>query len=100
VPDYVKIYDANQTYRAVSYEATGKRYEHINCRVTSVSEMEDSAAIYPEPTGFVNSSAAARVYGYLGGSGTLAQFEAEIDELGLSAEARQYLEKIAQRRLH
>jgi peptide-methionine (S)-S-oxide reductase len=61
--------------------------------------MEEFAAIYPEPADFVNSSAAARVNGYLGGNGTLVQFEAEVEELGLSAEARQYLEEIAQRRL-
>jgi peptide-methionine (S)-S-oxide reductase len=61
--------------------------------------MAEFATIYPDPIDFVNSSAAARVNGYLGGNGTLAQFEAEIDELGLSAEARQYLEEIAQRRL-
>jgi peptide-methionine (S)-S-oxide reductase len=62
--------------------------------------MEEFTVIYPDLNDFVNSSAAARVNGYLGGNGTLAQFEAEIDELGLSAEARQYLEEIAERRLH
>jgi peptide-methionine (S)-S-oxide reductase len=61
--------------------------------------MEEFTAIYPDPNDFVNSSAAARVNGYLGGNGTLAQFEAEIEELGLSVGARQYLEEVAERRL-
>ena len=61
--------------------------------------MREFTALYPDPDDFINSTAAARVNGYLGGNGTLAQFEAEIDELGLSAEARQYLEGIAERRL-
>jgi peptide-methionine (S)-S-oxide reductase len=56
-------------------------------------------ALYPDLDGFVNSTATARVNGYLGGNGTLAQFEAEIDDLGLSAEAREYLEEIARGRL-
>jgi peptide-methionine (S)-S-oxide reductase len=54
-------------------------------------------ALYPDLDEFVNSTATARVNGYLGGNGRLAQFEAEIDELGLSAEARQHLEEIARR---
>jgi methionine-S-sulfoxide reductase len=61
--------------------------------------MEEFTAIYPDLNDFVNSTAAARVNGYLGGHGTLSQFEAEIDELGLSTEAHQDLVEIAQRRL-
>jgi peptide-methionine (S)-S-oxide reductase len=61
--------------------------------------MAQFTAMYPDPNDFVNSTAAARVNGYVGGHGALAQFEAEIDDLGLSAEARQYLEEIAHRRL-
>jgi peptide-methionine (S)-S-oxide reductase len=61
--------------------------------------MEELTAIYPDPSDFANSTAVARVNGYLGGHGTLEQFEAEIDELGLSAEARRSLVELAQRRL-
>jgi peptide-methionine (S)-S-oxide reductase len=56
-------------------------------------------ALYPELEDFVNSTATARVNGYLGGNGTLAQFEAEIDELGLSAEGREVLVEVAESRL-
>jgi hypothetical protein len=62
--------------------------------------MEEFTAIYPDPADFVNSTAAARVNGYLGSHGTLTQFEAEIDDLGLSGQARQGLTEVARRRLH
>ncbi|MFH1636164.1 MAG: peptide-methionine (S)-S-oxide reductase, partial [Chloroflexota bacterium] len=35
--------------------------------------------MYPDSDDFVNSTAAARVNGYLGGYGTLADLQAEID---------------------
>ena len=50
--------------------------------------MDVFATIYPDPADFVNSTAAARVNGYLGGYGTLANLQAEIDDLGLSPEAQ------------
>jgi methionine-S-sulfoxide reductase len=48
-------------------------------------------AIYPDMKDFVNSTAVARVNGYLGGYGNPAQFEKEIDSLGLSPEGRKRL---------
>jgi peptide-methionine (S)-S-oxide reductase len=61
--------------------------------------VSEFTALYPDLEDFVNSTATARVNGYLGGHGTLAQFEAEIDELGLSTEGREYLTELAQGRL-
>ena len=55
-------------------------------------------AIYPDPADIVNSTAAARVNGYLGGYGTLADLQAEIDRLGLSPEAQSALLEIVGRR--
>lgn len=52
------------------------------------------AAIYPTTTELINSTAAARLNGYLGGHGTRAQLEEELDSLGLSAEAADRLLKI------
>jgi peptide-methionine (S)-S-oxide reductase len=60
--------------------------------------MDEFATMYPDPVDFVNSTAAARVNGYLGGHGTLADLQAEIDELGLSPEAQEALLKIVQNR--
>ena len=43
-------------------------------------------AIYPNDRDFVNSTAAARLNGFLGGNGTAEKFARERDELGLSEE--------------
>ncbi len=43
--------------------------------------------IYPDIDNFVASTAVARVNGYLGGNGTSASLEVEIDSLGLSPQA-------------
>jgi peptide-methionine (S)-S-oxide reductase len=56
--------------------------------------MDEFTAIYSDPADFVNSTAAARVNGYLGGYGTLANLQAEIDDLGLPPEAQEALLKI------
>jgi peptide-methionine (S)-S-oxide reductase len=60
--------------------------------------MDEFAAMYPDPDDFVNSTAAARVNGYLGGYGTLANLQAEIDDLGLSPEAQEALLEIVMNR--
>jgi methionine-S-sulfoxide reductase len=48
-------------------------------------------SIYPRPKDFTDSTATARVNGYLGGNGTLDQLSSELPQLGLS--------KIGQERL-
>jgi peptide-methionine (S)-S-oxide reductase len=53
--------------------------------------MREFAAMYPDPKDFRNSTAAARVNSYLGGHGSKQMIEKEIDQLGLSPEARQRL---------
>ncbi len=47
--------------------------------------------VYPQPSDFVNSTAAARLNGYAGGYGTREQLSGEIDMLGLSAEGKKEL---------
>lgn len=53
--------------------------------------MREFEKIYPEFEDFVDSTAAARVNGYLGGRGSRAWLETHIDELGLSENAQQWL---------
>lgn len=60
--------------------------------------MADFDAMYPDAAGFVASTAAARVNGYLGGWGTAASLAAEIDGFGLSEKARRILERSVARR--
>jgi peptide-methionine (S)-S-oxide reductase len=60
--------------------------------------MEEFTALYPDPTDFVNSTAAARVNGYLGGYGTLADLQTEIDDWALPPETREMLLEIVMNR--
>lgn len=60
--------------------------------------MAEFSAIYPDNVDLVNSTAAARVNGYLGGNGTVEQLEAELESLGLSPETQEHLRAIASRR--
>jgi peptide-methionine (S)-S-oxide reductase len=50
---------------------------------------------FPSERDFVNSTAAARVNGYLGGYGTPSALKEEIDQLGLSEAGRKKLQKTA-----
>jgi peptide-methionine (S)-S-oxide reductase len=68
-------------------EAYHQKYQ-LRLRSDFMSEFK---AMYPETEDFVNSTAAARVNGYLGGYGTLAQLQRELDSLGLSTAARDKL---------
>ena len=52
---------------------------------------EELAAVYPTTEELIASTAAARINGYLGGYGTKAQLELELDSLGLSPEASENL---------
>jgi len=51
-------------------------------------------AIYPDIRGFVNSTAVGRVNGYLGGYGSSAGLNREIESLGLSEAGRRHLQEI------
>ncbi len=57
--------------------------------------MGEFRAIYPQGDGFVSSTAAARVNGYLGGYLTLAALQAGLEDLDLSPEAKQRLLELA-----
>lgn len=45
---------------------------------------DELSAVYPETEDLVNSTAAARLNGYLAGHGTAEQLEVEVSQLGLS----------------
>jgi peptide-methionine (S)-S-oxide reductase len=57
--------------------------------------MREFAAIYPDPSAFADSTAAARVNGYLAGDGSRDVLLGEIDRLGLSADGRRELLRAA-----
>jgi peptide-methionine (S)-S-oxide reductase len=56
------------------------------------------ALLYPDDRDLANSTAAARVNGYVGRNGSLEQLDAEIDSLGLSTAAQQRLRNIVSAR--
>jgi methionine-S-sulfoxide reductase len=55
------------------------------------------ANIYREPAGWINSTAAARLNGYLGRRGTMVNLEADIDRLGLSPAGQEELRRLVGR---
>ena len=55
---------------------------------------KELSSLYPLHLDFVNSTAAARLNGYLGGYGTAEQLALEIDLLGLSVEGRKALSRL------
>jgi methionine-S-sulfoxide reductase len=68
---------------------------HQKYRLRGVPELlTELQVIYPNGDGLVNSTAAARLNGYIGGNGTMAGLKAEIDDLGLSATGRDRLLEI------
>jgi len=61
---------------------------HQKYRLRNTPElMNEFRTMYPDDAAFVASTAAARVNGYLDGSGTCGQLGREVDRLGLSAAA-------------
>ncbi len=59
--------------------------------------LQELAQIYPKEKDFLKSTAAARINGYLGGYGTLAQLEREIDGFGLTPQGRNLLLNVVKR---
>jgi methionine-S-sulfoxide reductase len=73
-------------------------YHHKYLAQNSPRIWGDILEIYRDnPGSWINSTAAARLNGYVGGYATMAQLEEEIDSLGLSAPAREELLKVVGR---
>ena len=60
--------------------------------------MREFSAMYPEEEDFVNSTAAARINGYLYGYGTLEDLLKELPGFGLSPKAGKKLIEVVKRR--
>jgi len=83
-PIYTEIVPFTQFTLAETY--------HQKYRLQQVPALvNEFRAIYPQDYKFIDSTAAARVNGYVGGYGTLAELQADIEDLGLSQEAQQIL---------
>ena len=91
-PIYTEIVPFARFYLAESY--------HQKYRLQQVPALlREFRAIYPLDDEFVYSTAAARVNGYLGGYGTLAALQANIEDLGLSPAAQRKLLDLVSTRL-
>jgi peptide-methionine (S)-S-oxide reductase len=85
-----EIIPATQFYLAEDY--------HQKYMLRHTAELLDELrAIYPNFGDFVNSTATARVNGYVSGYGDLAQLQAEVASLGLSPQGSQRLLETARR---
>jgi peptide-methionine (S)-S-oxide reductase len=85
---YTEIVPFSKFYMAEDY--------HQKYRLRQAPElMEELQAIYADDGDFVNSTAAARLNGYMGGNGTTATLQSELDLLGLSADGSQRLLDVA-----
>lgn len=81
---YTEIVPYTQFYLAEDY--------HQKYVLQNQSEfMREFKVMYPELIDFINSTAAARVNGYLAGGGSVERLEEEIEQLGLSPELQQKL---------
>ena len=83
-PVYTEIVPYAEFYLAEGYH---QKYQLRHDR----DLMAEFRAIYPDEADFINSTAAARVNGYVAGNGTLEELQAIVKDLGLSTEAQQRL---------
>jgi len=90
-PIHTEIVPESRFYRAEDYHQ--KYYLRMNRGM-----LAQLQPYYPDATGLMNSTAAARVNGFLGGHGTRRMLERDIDGLGLSREAQDELRELVQGR--
>jgi len=68
---------------------------HQKYRLRQIPELlQEFNSLHPKLEDFINSTAAARVNGYAGGYGSIAQLNQEINDLGMTSAANEILIKI------
>jgi peptide-methionine (S)-S-oxide reductase len=87
---FTEIIPATEFYLAEAY------HQKYRLRQEGIL-MKEFSAVYPNTNDFINSTAAARVNGYLDGYGTLDALQVEIDTYGLSPRGKERLLDIAKR---
>jgi peptide-methionine (S)-S-oxide reductase len=87
----IEILPATEFYRAEAYHQKHRLRQDRDL-------MKEFNTMYPSDDDFVNSTAAARVNGYLAGYGTPEALEKELNSLGLSTDANKKLMDIVKNR--
>lgn len=87
---FTEIVPATEFYLAEAY------HQKFRLRQERVL-MKEFNAMYPSTNDFINSTAAARVNGYLDGYGKLGALKVEMDTYGLSSAGKERLLDIAKR---
>lgn len=75
------------------YPAEDRHQKYVLRQIEEL--MREFRAMYPREADFVNSTAAARVNGFVAGLTLAERIEAVIDQLGLSPEGRRLLRSFA-----
>jgi hypothetical protein len=89
-PVQTTIAPASTFYTAEDYH---QKY-NLRSRKAIAAEL---MALYPDVEDLVDSTAATRVNGYLGGFGSRAQLEDELSDLGLSPSSQEALLRVVRR---
>lgn len=84
---FTEVKQLNRFYLAENYH---QKY-YLQMRKELMSEFK---GIYPDSLDFINSTAAARVNGYVAGEGADNMLDEEIDLLGLSSKGQELLRKM------
>jgi peptide-methionine (S)-S-oxide reductase len=87
---YVEIMEAETFYAAEAY--------HQKYFLQQQPKLMREFEVYSNIKDFIESTAATRVNGYIGGCGDIAGLQEEIDEYGLSEEGKELLLGMVQRR--
>ena len=88
---FTQIVPYKEFHRAEDY--------HQKYYLRSVPELKEHfAAMYPDEKDFMNSTAAARVNGYLGGYGDSGRLAGEVEKLGLTPQAEKRLAELVRSR--
>jgi peptide-methionine (S)-S-oxide reductase len=87
-PIHTEVIPLNRFYNAEAYHQ--KYYLRQNKRL-----LKELQHYYPQDAELMNSSAAARINGYLGRHGTAEKLKTEIERFGLSEDARRELLEVS-----